>query len=117
MPAVFEPPTIEDVPRYLPDSTPVQKRLMRYYSRLPRGRSVLKVAGHYVTVDNPTTADQIAAGREGHEWFLGGHVYIIDDDIGTALEADGYTVEHPGTWASYAGLQWRDLSPDFWAAP
>lgn len=117
MSAVFEPPTVEDVPRILPDTRGPQYLLMRHYSNLPRGRSVLKVAGHYVLVDTPSTDQLVAAGREGYEWFLGGHIYVIDDAVGTALEADGYTVIHPGTWGAYSSTPWGELGSDFWAAP
>lgn len=88
MPAAFTPPTIDDVPRYLPESTPVQKRLMRHYAPLARGRSVLLVNGHYTTVDVPDTTGL----TEGVHFFLGGHHYIVSDAMAAALFADGYTV-------------------------
>ena len=107
----FQPPTIHDVPRFLPESTPVQKRLMRYYRPLERGHSVIKVGGHYVTVDVPDTTDLI----EGRDFFLGGHIYSITDAVATALLADGYTVdttqwnELTGTWGSYSDDTWETI--------
>lgn len=111
----FTPPTVADVPRVLPDTHGPARLLMRHYRPLSRGRSVLKVSGHYVTRDTPTTDDLTAAGREGTEWFLGGHLYDISDAVGTALVADGYTIETTqwneltGTWGSYASDTWETI--------
>ena len=112
-PAVFTPPVVYDVPRVLPETRGVARLLMRHYSPLPRGRSVLLVNGHYEIVDSPDTTGL----TEGVHFFLGGHEYVIGPDIAEALEDDGFIVEHPGTWGSYAGTQWGALQSDFWAAP
>lgn len=89
----FTPPTVDDVPRILPDSRGPGMLLMRHFSELPRGRSVVKIAGVYTTVDIPTTDQLTAAGVEGTDWFLGGHgPYTVTDAVGTALTAAGYVV-------------------------
>lgn len=115
MPSFFTPPTVDDIPRVLPDTRGPARLLMRHYAPLTRGRSVLKVAGHYVTRDIPATNDLIAAGREGFEWFLGGHLYIVTDAVATALLADGYELqtteweELTDTWGSYASDTWGTI--------
>jgi hypothetical protein len=89
----FTPPTIDDVPRILPDTRGPAYRLMRHYSNLARGRSVVWDGTHYHTVDIPTTDQLVAAGVEGTHWFLGGHgPYTVTTAVGNALTADGYTV-------------------------
>lgn len=111
----FTPPTVDDIPRVLPDTRGPARLLMRHYSPLTRGRSVLKVGGHYITVDIPLNADLETAGREGYEWFLGGHLYTITDSVATALLADGYTVsttewnELTGTWGFYSSDTWETI--------
>lgn len=115
MAAVFTPPTVNDIPRVLPDTRGPAFLLMRHYRPLTRGRSVLKIAGHYTTVDTPTTDQQNTAGREGYEWFLGGHLYVVTDAVATALAADGYSVDSGGTWGDYSGTTWGELFDEFWA--
>lgn len=115
MPAVFIPPIVEDVPRILPDTRGPAYLLMRHYRPLERGRSVLKIAGHYVTRDIPSTDDLVAAGEEGTDWFLGGHLYVVTNAVAIALAADGYSVDLPGTWGSHSSETWGDLPDDFWA--
>lgn len=92
MPSVFTPPTVDDVPRVLPDTRGPALLLMRHYSELPRGRSVVKVGATYTTMDIPTTDQMTAAGVEGTDWFLGGHTYVVTDAVAAALFAAGYTV-------------------------
>lgn len=54
----------------------------------PRGRSVIKLAGTYITLDGPTQAQQDAAT----EVYIGGHMYEISDTIATSLTAAGYSI-------------------------
>lgn len=85
----FQPPVAYDVPRVLPDSKGPGYWLMRHYSPLPRGRTVLKAAdGTYTTVDNPTQLQVLAAAVA----YLGGHVYEVTTEEAAALTAAGYTV-------------------------
>lgn len=85
--ALFEPPTVADVPRVLPDTTGPGYWLFRHFSPLLRGRSVLKAHdGTYTTVDTPT-GDQIDAASVA---YIGGHIYEISDDEAAALTAAGY---------------------------
>jgi hypothetical protein len=112
----FTCPTIADVPRVLPESRGPGMLLMRHYRNLSRGRSVLKVAGHYTTVDVPTTDQLVAAGQEGTGYFLGGHVYSVTDTVATALAADGYSTSAdlvvPSdtlTWGFLSGLTWDEF--------
>lgn len=79
----FQPPTYEAPMRTL------VKPLC--YFRLTESQSVIKVAGHYTTVKAPGSDQLTAAGQEGVDWFIGGHVYTVSTTIATALNADGYT--------------------------
>lgn len=97
--ASFTPPTIADrdaVPKYQPVEMDrwqwaAAKQLFRHYGGNPRGLSVVKVAGHYQTVDGPEIT--ILTGVEGVDYFLGGHgPYTVTTAVGNALTADGYTV-------------------------
>lgn len=87
--ATFVPPLVYDMASVLPETHGVQRSLFRYYGGNPRGLSVVKVAGHYTTVDGPS-ADTLV-GTEGVDWFLGGHTYTVTAAVATALGADGYT--------------------------
>lgn len=82
----FQPPTVEDVPRVLPDTRGAALLLMCHYSPLPRGRSVIWESGHFVTRDEPDSTGRV----EGVDLFLGGHVYTISDAMAAVLTADGY---------------------------
>lgn len=112
MPTIFLPPTRNDMPAILPETHGVQRRLFRYYGGNPRGLSVVFASGHYVTVDNPS-ADQLV-GTEGIHWFLGGHVYLVDDDIAILLTADGYTLTPTHLWSELTSTAWSDLGIRLW---
>lgn len=90
MSAVFEPPYADTLPptvKGLPGNG-VAYRLLRHYKSRARGRSVLKLDGVYVTLDYPSE-DQIDAASEA---YIGGHVYVVSDEVAAALVAAGYTV-------------------------
>lgn len=91
----FSPPTVNDVPRVLPDTRGPAYLLMRHYSPLPRGRSVLLRNGRYVTVDNPDNAELMTL-TEGTSYFLGGHLYDVTDTVATLLASDGYDIQQSG---------------------
>lgn len=83
----FQPPTVADVPRVLPDTTGPGYWLFRHFSPLVRGRSVLKAHdGTYSTVDTPT-GDQIDAAAVA---YIGGHCYEITDAEAASLTSAGY---------------------------
>lgn len=83
----FEPPFVLDVPTTLATRHP-GNALMRHYRPGPRGRSVLRIAGAYQTIDTPTQT-QIDAATEV---YLGGHVHQVDQATADRLVAAGYTV-------------------------
>lgn len=120
-PYTFEPPIVYDVPRVLPETFGVPFRLMRHYSNLPRGQSVLLIGGHYVTRDNPTMDDLAAAGDEGIGFFMGGHIYVVSTAVGNQLIADGYTVgtvtpPRRTTWNDLRATRWSELVTTTWGA-
>lgn len=89
--STFIPPMIFDSPSLLPTTRGVQRRLFRYYGGNPRGQSVLWNGATFTTVVNPTT-DQLdaAGGRDGIDFFLGGHVYPLTAAQVVTLTAAGY---------------------------
>lgn len=111
----FTPPIVHDVPRVLPETRGVPFLLMRHYSELPRGRTVVKVGGVYSTVDNPEQSLLDVAT----EVYLGGHIYTITDAVATALTAAGYgsgiTPTPPDvpdvtfTWGYLSALTWGEV--------
>ena len=84
----FVPPTVEDTPYVNAETPPLSRRLFRHYGAIPRGRSVVRIAGQYLTVDTP---DQLTLAL-ATEVYLGGHEYVVSDAVATALTAAGYTV-------------------------
>ena len=116
MSPVFEPPTVEDVPRVLPETRGVPYLLMRHYSPLRRGRTVVKVGGEYQTVDNPEQSLLDTAT----EVYLGGHIYTVTQDVADALTSAGYgsgispdPTEPPDvtmTWAFLGSMTWGDAA-------
>lgn len=91
--ATFQPPRVNDLPTILPETRGVQYRLWRHYGANPAGASVVKVSGVYTTIRVPTSTQLDAAGgREGTDFFLGGHVYTVTQTVGEALNAGGYSV-------------------------
>lgn len=89
-----------DNPPVLPETRGIERRLFRHYGPWPRGRSVIKVAGVYRTVDNP---DQLTLAS-ATEVYLGGHEYVISDATADALQAAGYVVDLAGGYAlGYSG--------------
>lgn len=83
----FEPPIAYTVPRVLPDTRGVAYELMKNYSALPCGRTVLKIDGTYATYDSPD-ANTVASASEV---YLGGHIYEVSAAVASALNAAGYT--------------------------
>lgn len=115
MSAVFIPPSAPLVPPVLPETRGVQRRLFRHYGPWPRGLSVVFRNGHYVTVQNPLD-EELQHLTDGVTYFLGGHNYIVDDDIAALLIADGFTVtDEPTpplrqlTWGAVAGGTWSEF--------
>lgn len=84
----FIPPTVEDCPYVNAETPPLSARLFRHYEAIPRGRTVIKIAGVYLTVDTPDQATLALAT----EVYLGGHEYPVSDAVAAALTAAGYEV-------------------------
>lgn len=88
MSPVFVPPTVEDCPYVNAETPPLARALFRHYGAMQRGRSVVRIAGQYLTVDTP---DQLTLGL-ATEVYLGGHEYEVSEVVAAALTAAGYTV-------------------------
>lgn len=118
---IFEPPTRTDMVSVLPETHGVQRRFWRYYGgQRPRGLCVVLVAGHYATIENPTTDQLEAAGNiDGVGFFLGGHVYTVSPAVAAALATDGYTTTADtaaATWGSYATTPWGEMAGYAWGS-
>ena len=87
--ATFNPPVANDKPPVLADTRGPARLLFRHFGSGPRGRSVVKTAGHYVTRDVLYDGDLVGL-TPGVDYFLGGHVYVVSPAVATALTADGY---------------------------
>lgn len=84
----FEPPIAYDLPPTLP---PLNRRINSHAKWKPgqrRGRSVLKTAGVFTTVDVPTVDQTNAAD----EYYAGGHIYEINVLQAADLLAAGYNI-------------------------
>lgn len=108
----FIPPVAYDNPPVLPETKGVERRLFRHYGPYRRGRSVLKLNGVYVTMDNPSQLDLKAAT----EVYLGGRVYEITAAKADELTAAGYQVWAELTWGDYEVNQWGQIQGTPWGA-
>ena len=59
--------------------------------RIPVGESVVRVNGTFTTQPYPWLGD-LDGLAEGEDYFLGGHEYVVSDEIAVELSAAGYTV-------------------------
>jgi hypothetical protein len=108
----FVAPLVEDLVWVNAETPPLARRLFRYYDSF-RGRSVVLVDGHYVVMDNP---DQLllAGLTEGVDYFLGGHVYQVTDEVAAALVTDGLEVGTSMTWTQMGAGTWDSYGNDLW---
>ncbi len=83
---MFSPPTVNDNPAVPPGTTGLKRALFKFYGPFPRGRSVVRVAGVYSTVDYP---DQTLIASAS-EVYLGGHIYTLTATQVSDLTAAGY---------------------------
>lgn len=83
---VFNPPTVDDGPRYRADADRTTKSLFAHFVGPTRGRTVIKTGGTYVTSDGPYLDDLLAADAV----YYGGHVHPVSDDEATALTTAGF---------------------------
>jgi hypothetical protein len=84
----FQAPTTDRVPPILPSTRGPAHSLFRHFKNRAGGRSVLKIAGVYSTVDSPSQ-DTIDTATEV---YLGGRVYTVTQAVADALTAAGYVV-------------------------
>lgn len=85
----FTPPTY----RRILNPLPLTKRKARPIP-MTETMSVVRIGGTLTLVKAPT-GEQLAAGVEGEDWFIGGHEYLVSPAIGEELEAAGFTVYGP----------------------
>lgn len=58
---------------------------------IPVGQSVVKMNGTFVLMPYPWLGD-LEGKTDGVDYFLGGHLYEVSDEIGAVLEGDGFTI-------------------------
>jgi hypothetical protein len=78
----FEPPTVKQ-------GVPGDVLFSRFGSRV--GQSVVKKGGVFVLDPFPWLGD-LTGLVDGRDYFLGGHLYVIDASTAAALTAAGFTV-------------------------
>lgn len=90
----FTPPTKPNGYRYLPDSTPLQKRLYKYMSAAEVGQTVwIDADGSVHQQEDPYLTTLLTAAQV----FQGGHIYEVDDATAATLTAAGYTLTAAGS--------------------
>lgn len=106
MPWLFRPPIELLNPPVGPEHRGVAYRLFRYLGPQPVGVSVVGPYPNYATVQTP---DQLtlAGMRDGVDYFLGGHEYVVSDAVATALMVSGYG-------ATPTEVEWGGLSESTW---
>ena len=75
------------IPPYFFESPIGGHRLFQFFKRLD-SVSVLKIDGEYVEIRDPSQDEEALAT----EVYIGGHEYIVSDEVGAALTAAGYEV-------------------------
>lgn len=96
MSPTFTPPTRQDWT--FAEGQPLgERRFWSFFGPQPRGRSVLKIAGVWTTVDNPTVSQCNNAtriidthGESVPGCFMGGHEHPVTAAVSTELTAAGY---------------------------
>lgn len=91
MPAIFEPPTYLEGPRVTARPHP-GNRLMRFYRPRPVGHSVWKLEGAWHEGAYP----EARVTNDAEHFFLGGHIFIVDNTLAAELEANGFNVVYIG---------------------
>jgi hypothetical protein len=80
MAKIFLPPTF-------PEGPIGGHRLFQFFEMI-KSISVLKIDGEYVEIREPSQDEEALAT----EVYIGGHEYIVSDEVGAALTAAGYEV-------------------------
>lgn len=80
----FTPPSFEE-------AMPTRVKPLCYF-RLTRSSSVVRINGVLTSVRTPSHEQLVAAGTEGVDWFIGGHIYNVSDATATELENAGFEV-------------------------
>jgi hypothetical protein len=106
----FIPPIVRDVPPLDVTAKGLAARLFRHYGPYPRGRSVLRIGGVYLTFDTPSQ-ELIDTATEV---YLGGHIYEVTAEVADALTLAGYTVWAQLTWDDYAENRWEEIEGIPW---
>lgn len=77
---LFIPPTVSE--------GPIGGHRLFYFYEMDRGVSVLKIDGQYVEIRTPSQDDEALAT----EVYIGGHEYLVSDEVAAELTAAGFDV-------------------------
>lgn len=80
----FTPPSFEE-------GMPTTVKPLCYF-RQTSSSSVVRINGVLTSVRTPSQEQLEAAGKEGVDWFIGGHIYTVSSATATELTAAGFTV-------------------------
>jgi hypothetical protein len=83
---LFSPPSVNDGAAYRADADIVTRKLWGHFARHNTGVTLIKNNGVYVEQQYPYHDDLVAADL----YYLGGHIYVVDDAEGLALIDAGY---------------------------
>jgi hypothetical protein len=83
---LFSPPSVNDGAAYRADADIVTRKLWGHFARHNTGVTLIKNNGVYVEQQYPYHDDLVAADL----YYLGGHIYVVDNDEGLALIDAGY---------------------------
>lgn len=83
---LFTPPTVKQ-------SVGGDRLFSRFGTQV--GQSVVKVDGTYTLVPFPWLGD-ITDLEPGVDYFLGGHEYVVSDEIAAELDIAGFNLSFPG---------------------
>lgn len=62
------------------------------YFRETWASSVVRINGTFTTVRSPNVETLTAAGVEGADYFIGGHIYKVSDATSLELQSAGYAL-------------------------
>lgn len=81
----FTPPTYQ---RPYIQLSPALSRGKRYH--LDQGISIVRIGGVLRSMRSPSPTQLEAAGTEGEDWFIGGHIYRITAETRAELQTGGF---------------------------
>lgn len=81
------------MPRFTPPTRPLAMD-HPFWGRfqIEEGQTVIRAGSAFVLLPGPTT-DELTGLVEGEDYWRGGYVYYVTDEVGEELASGGYDVE------------------------